>query len=534
MTRSLTYFVAATCVFFLSAEIGAQDFPDIRSIASDLSVPDLSTGRPLPGKRFKEALPAWKDTEVYHVLFLPENWEQDGERLPVLVEWGGNGGYENEFGDTCNGRPEGCKLGYGLSAGRDFIWLSLPYLNAAGDSLALKWWGDAPTYDPQPTLAYGREALETVCRDYHGDPERVVLCGFSRGALACNYLGLQDERTSDLWCGFFAYSHYDGVRNWPYPGSDRVAAKERLQRLQSRPQFVCAEGNQIEATRRYLSSPSLASTVDLDTLTSTSTGFRNHNDAWILRPSLARTAARKWLFSAVQLKLATSTELSSQLPVQVLDLSDWKLTIPFDTPRPGKPDEVLQPELDSFTDPRCFYLSAEKDAVLFRAACGSPTTKGSSYPRSELRQMSVGGEHETQWSTDDNQRQVMSVEQAVTALPLKKPHVVCAQIHDADDDLLMIRLEKKKLFIEREGQADVVMEPNYQLGQRFQLQIAAGEGRVEVWYNGELKLNWPVSRSGCYFKVGCYTQSNLSKGDEAEAYGEVAVYALSVAAQKKD
>ncbi len=518
MNRHLTivaWVLYSTAVSSISI---AQQFPDIRSIEADLIVPELSAGEPRPGLRVKATLPAWNHTDVYHVLHLPENWNPDGKPLPVLVEWAGNGDYENKLGDTCNGRPEGCKLGYGLSAGQDFIWLCLPYLNSAGDKLATKWWGEPPNYDPEPTLKYCRTAVDAICDDFHGDPSRVVLCGFSRGGLACNYLGLHDERTSKLWCGFLAYSHYDGVRNWPYPDCDRESAAVRLQRLGTRPQFICAEGDGVEATREYLNSLELANVVHLDRLTFASTGFRNHNDAWILRPSVARQAARHWLIATVSLE--------PTFPAELLDLSAWKLTLPLDTPRAGKPDEVTQPELANFVDPSCFCLSVDKDAVLFRAACGSPTTKGSGYPRSELRQMEANGIDEVAWTTDGERLHVIQVEQAITALPQKKPHVVCAQIHDADSDLIMIRLEKKKLFVEREKEPDVVLESNYELGQRFKLRIAGGAGKVRVWYNEQLKLDWPVSRDGCYFKVGCYTQSNVSKGDAPEAYGEVAVYDL--------
>jgi len=122
----------------------------------------------------------------------------------------------------------------------------------------------------------------------------VVLCGFSRGALACNYLGLHDDQTSALWCGFFAYSHYDGVRRWPYPDSDLAAAERRLQRLGQRPQFICSEANSTHAVQAWLQPR-----TNLQHMTFSSTGFRNHNDSWILRPSPARESARSWLQQTV-------------------------------------------------------------------------------------------------------------------------------------------------------------------------------------------------------------------------------------------
>ena len=265
-------------------------WPDISSVAADLEVPSLTAAAPGPGLRVKQTLPGWQQTAVYHVLYLPQDW-QPSRRYPVIVEYAGNGGYRNKLGDVSTGHPEGSKLGYGMSAGKGFIWLCLPYLNNAGDALALTWWGDRPTYNAEPTLKYCREAVAWVCREYGGDPQRVVLCGFSRGAIACNFLGLHDDTTAKLWCGFVPYSHYDGVRTqWPYPDADRASALTRLKRLGSRPQFICHEGGGVEDTRRYL-----AEAMPGGNFTFVPTGFQNHNDAWTLRPSEARTQLRAWL-----------------------------------------------------------------------------------------------------------------------------------------------------------------------------------------------------------------------------------------------
>jgi len=274
----------------LAADPPRSSLPDISSVVPDLEIPELSAWPPAAGKRVKELLAAWKNNDaVYHVLYLPSDW-QPAARLPVLVEYAGNGGYSNAFGDVSGGRPEGSRLGYGLSGGRGFIWVCLPYLNTAGDDIAIHWWGDKPTYDPQPTLRYCRAAVEHVCRQWGGDPQRVVLCGFSRGAIACNFLGLHDDETARLWRAFLAYSHYDGLRTWPYPGSDQAAALVRLARLGNRPQFLCSEGGRPAEAQRYL-----AQHAPQGDFVFTGTGFRNHNDAWVLRPSPARELAREWL-----------------------------------------------------------------------------------------------------------------------------------------------------------------------------------------------------------------------------------------------
>jgi poly(beta-D-mannuronate) lyase len=94
--------------------------------------------------------------------------------------------------------------------------------------------------------------------------------------------------------------------------------------------------------------------------------------------------------------------------------------------------------------------------------------------------------------------------------------------------VLAIRLEGPKLFIDLNGSDGPVLDPAYALGTVFTVELEASGGTIRVRYNGALRLELSKSVSGCYFKAGCYTQSNTSKGDAASAYGEVRIYALSV------
>lgn len=238
-------------------------------------------------------------------------------------------------------------------------------------------------------------------------------------------------------------------------------------------------------------------------------------------------------FATILCVLAIYASLATaEPPAKVLDLSHWRLTLPVDTPRRGQPDEISQPELESFVHPNYFFVNESATGVVFRAHCGGDTTKGSKYPRCELREMS-NPKTRAAWGTDDGTTHTMTMRVSVTRTPSVKKHVVCAQIHDSDDDVLMVRLEGTKLLIERDSTSDILLEPNYKLGTSFALKIQADRGHIKVWYNGVLKLNWKVSRTGCYFKAGCYTQSNPSKGDAADAFGEVIIYQLQVEHRKQ-
>jgi hypothetical protein len=273
---------------------GLEAAPDIRTVKADLVLPPLSKGAPAVGKRVKQTHSDWRDTKVYHVLFLPRDWKPEA-KLPVIVEFAGNGPYRSRFGDVSTGNPEGSKMGFGISGGNGFIWVCLPYLNNAGTHNVTQWWGDAPKYDVRPTVEYCKKTVPWICKQYGGDPGRVILCGFSRGAIACNFVGLHDDAIAKLWRAFVPYSHYDGVNErWGYPGADRKSALVRLKRLGDRPQFICHEGNGIVATRRWVETTGIKSPIAFRP-----TGFRNHNDAWLLRPSPSRRALRHWLSSTL-------------------------------------------------------------------------------------------------------------------------------------------------------------------------------------------------------------------------------------------
>jgi poly(beta-D-mannuronate) lyase len=144
--------------------------------------------------------------------------------------------------------------------------------------------------------------------------------------------------------------------------------------------------------------------------------------------------------------------------------------------------------------------------------------------------MTIGGSVEASWSTTSGTH-TMEVTEAFTHLPVVKPHCVGAQIHNAADDVITVRLEGSKLFFDQNGANGPIMTTSYHLGDRFTVKWIVRNGGVECYYNGRYFYTYPVSTSGCYFKAGCYTQSNTSKGDSATAYGEVVVYGVSVTHQ---
>jgi len=230
---------------------------------------------------------------------------------------------------------------------------------------------------------------------------------------------------------------------------------------------------------------------------------------------------------AVRFEASATPPTDPDVPADVLKLTNWKLTLPVNTTHAGSPDEILQPELASFVLDPYFKVASAKNAVVFRANAGGATTSGSGYPRSELREMSSGGSALASWSNTSGTH-TMTIKEAVTHLPDVKKHVVAGQIHDANDDVVMVRLEGQKLFLEGEGVDLGTLDASYTLGTIFTVTITASDGHIKAYYNDILKVDYSRSGSGFYFKAGCYTQSNPSKGDAADAYGEVVIYDLQV------
>ncbi len=234
------------------------------------------------------------------MLALPNDWTPDwqarGKRWPVIAEYTGN--YFPTSGST--GEIEGAALGYGVARGKA-IWVVLPYVAKDRRKNERTWWGDIDA-----TVGYAKTNIPRICDEFGGEPKKVVLCGFSRGAIGVSFLGLHDDEVAKLWCGLWAHDHFDGMLEWkgqPW-GSPlaryREEAAVRLRRLQGRPVLISQAypGNQ---TRDFVE-PLAAKNVDYLTI---DMGvlygkFPNdavkhpHNDRWPLRESAAASQVRAW------------------------------------------------------------------------------------------------------------------------------------------------------------------------------------------------------------------------------------------------
>jgi hypothetical protein len=261
----------------------SKDYPDIKTISQDLTPSPMEDGLPEPGKRVKLVAIEYKESQIYHSLYLPTDWRQ-GKKFPVIVEYTGNGPYRNKYGDAYSGKVEDCSLGYGISGGEGFIWVCLPYISKDHKHNERHWWGDL-----EATVDYCKTVIPRILKEYGGDPSAVFFADFSRGSIACNFIGLYDDEIAAIWRGFICHSHYDGVRKWNYQGSDRNSAAVRLKRLNSRPQFISQEGS-VAKTRQYLETAYPKGNFTFQVIP-----YRNHTDSWILRDIPERKVIRNWV-----------------------------------------------------------------------------------------------------------------------------------------------------------------------------------------------------------------------------------------------
>lgn len=264
-------------------------FAAVCPVPADLVLPPTTDASPAPGRRVRIRLPGRTDS-VYHILRLPDDWTP-GRRWPVLCEWPGNGPYHDARGDVSSGCQEDAAVGHGLGGTHGCISLVLPCVDPATGAHARQWWGD-----PAATTAYCRAAVADAVGRFAGDPDRLVLCGFSRGSIALNYLGLRDDAIAALWRAFVGTSHYDGVRGWPYGDGDPASAHARLRRLAGRPQLIHHE--EPEGTgwiRSYLAGASEAAAIALIDLP-----WPNHTQDWLLRDLPQRVHARRWLVEVLR------------------------------------------------------------------------------------------------------------------------------------------------------------------------------------------------------------------------------------------
>lgn len=276
--------------------------------AQNLTVPEITDHGPKAGLRVKVVPEAYEGTDVYYSLYLPENYKQ-GNKYPVIVEYTGN--EWKPSGST--GEVKDANLGFAIAKKLEAIWVVFPYIK---DSIAVTtWWGDE-----EATVAFALDNIRKVCSSFGGNPAEIFICGFSRGAIGVNYLGLYNEEIADVWLGFFTHDHYDGVKewvgDWGKPLSDyRQAAKERFRRIKGRNCLISQnvkEGENTSETKKYIEEYRLDTlaniTFNLVSVSSIVPGIpsafipHSHTDKWLLYESRNANLVYDWFLETIKSK----------------------------------------------------------------------------------------------------------------------------------------------------------------------------------------------------------------------------------------
>jgi hypothetical protein len=213
------------------------------------------------------------------------------------------------------------------------------------------------------------------------------------------------------------------------------------------------------------------------------------------------------------------------------DLSHWKLTLPDANASEIPPAQLMAGSVNQF-----FHTGAD-GAMVFWCPVTGGTTRGSSYPRSELRELLDPGDDNVNWTGYG--RHSLRAQCKVTRIPSSKK-VIIGQIHGFGDGVYpLIKLQFNNGAVE----ALVKQSPNSGNDTRFTFatvglndlityRIKLVDGLLTMRVNGtthsvnvfETDPAW--TNHSFYFKAGNYCQDNSGATNEGAV---VSFYELSVA-----
>ncbi|MDF7824802.1 hypothetical protein P4B35_12325, partial [Pontiellaceae bacterium B12227] len=241
----------------------------------------MTEEEPAAGRRVRHQLKGFMGSELYHSLYLPADWKP-GKTYPIIVEYAGN----RWLNPPCHsiGRPEGSRMGFGMSEGKGYIWVNAPFVYPETKMQALNGWGDADA-----TAQYAIDLVDMLCTDFGGDPDNVIITGFSRGAVACGYIGLRNDEISKLWKAFHSCQHYDG--DGYGQATYESALNDRMPRINGRKTFHTDNGKHEKLQELFRITGEPVEFVE--------SGIGAHTDTMFLenRPSTLRL--REWLAETV-------------------------------------------------------------------------------------------------------------------------------------------------------------------------------------------------------------------------------------------
>jgi len=223
-----------------------------------------------------------------------------------------------------------------------------------------------------------------------------------------------------------------------------------------------------------------------------------------------------------------------RVPGKVLDLSAFKLTTHDERKALV---EILPAQLCAGFSNQYFYNDPD-GAVVFRVTSVGETTKGTHYPRTELRQLGKGAN----WQLDDPALRRLGARIAVVQVVHEKPSTVIGQIHGNNEpsELLKLRWTGDKpgaCYVEvrfkrndaKKDEYGVVLARGLSLGSIVDYTISMQSGTITVRIGDKTAAQTYTTeffgnKDRYYFKVGNYLQYS----GQPERFGLNKLYALTL------
>jgi len=233
---------------------------------------------------------------------------------------------------------------------------------------------------------------------------------------------------------------------------------------------------------------------------------------------------------------------ASAAPSGNFNLSNWKITLPVDQNGNLSGTAVEVQNLSGYKNSKYFYTASD-GAMVFYAPVDGATTKGSSYARSELREMNAT--EKAAWNLSKGGFMTATLE--VDAAPNRDGvggKLVVGQIHGQNDELVRLYWENGTVYFvnDQAGASNSETKftlkdsggatPNVSLNEKFSYTINAKGSTLDVdvyadgkVYESSTKINSVWQSDTFYFKAGAYLGANESNGSGA---GQASFYALDV------
>jgi hypothetical protein len=168
-----------------------------------------------------------------------------------------------------------------------------------------------------------------------------------------------------------------------------------------------------------------------------------------------------------------------------------------------------------------FELATGGTRAKLSAHLDGGTTPGSSYPRTEFRELELDGVTKKSFDPDSGTHYVKMLAR-LTKRPPNRPNIVLLQAHDASDDTAQLRVEGSNVKATINGTTVATLSTSFTMNTDYYMMIKiVGSGSASTvafyWGTTEAALTTAAYTSGSanrtgswYLKCGAYGQSNSS------------------------